>query len=71
MGPSRIASEKIITVEHVNKSLDGDCGADVFMDCDLYVFQVRGYKALITSERLRMHQSHRRKGITSEHWQMH
>ena len=45
MGPSRIASEKMITAEHVNKSPDGDNGADVFMKCDLYVFEVLAYSA--------------------------
>ena len=40
MGPRQIALEKIITVKDVNKSPDDDCGADVFMNCDLYVFEV-------------------------------
>ena len=40
VGPSRIASKKIITAEHVNKNPHDDCGANVFMNCDLYVFEV-------------------------------
>ena len=40
MGPSQITLDKFVIVEYVNKSPDGDCGADVFMDYDLYVFEV-------------------------------
>ena len=61
VGPSRIESEKIITTEHVNKSPYGNCGPDLFMNCDSYVFEVRLKRHAIASEKGRdIGTSHRR-----------